>query len=231
MTAEIILLIILLLFLNRPFLWLVLSTCKNVFWFCWNITKLKQKEAAWGTTFHWAGWPRAPGDPAKPGGKALWTWLVSAAAQSCALGGEQSALQSLENIWQVMEIRCWEQREPCPTSHHSFSGEAIRHRWLPPNLGWTGSFWCLIMSQQANLSVALLHLCLLGATLLMFSAHQPWASSGRGCASPTAAVPEEDTLMFLLVVHLETPLRWWRHCPCAVKTSSQLLCFFSCSLF
>lgn len=38
----------------------------------------------------------------------------------------------------------------------------------------------------------------------------PRASSGRGYASPMAAVSEEGTLMFLLVVHLETPLRRWR---------------------
>lgn len=53
------------------------------------------------------------------------------------------------------------------------------------------------------------------------------ASSGRGCAGPMAAVSEEDTLLFLLVVHLETPLRRRRlYCPCTVKTLSQLLCFF-----
>lgn len=37
------------------------------------------------------------------------TQPVSATVGSCGLGGEQSAAQSLESMWQVMKIRCWEQ--------------------------------------------------------------------------------------------------------------------------
>lgn len=114
-------------------------------------------------------------------------------------------------------------RRPHPASHRPCLGKVSVSGGCPQTWGGWGALGisasrCVAASKHfsgasASVSVG-------GTTLPISCAPPPRACSDRGCTGPMAAGSDKDTLVFLLVVHLDTPLRRGRlYCPCTVRTT------------
>lgn len=147
------------------------------------------------------------------------------------LGGSRASRRAWKASGKSQKSDAGSRKCPHRASHHPCLGKVLVTGGCPQTWGrW--EVLCISRSRcvpaSKYFSGASAFVSVGGTTLPISCAPTPRACSGRGCAGPMAAVLDKDTLVFLLVVHLVTPLRRRRlHCPCTVKTLSQLLCFFS----